>query len=95
MGLRGSEQRFGGRSVKEVRVCISSLSRGRYRAVVPLAEIQERGSKGLCEGVRATTLNPRGVALMRQARDDRIVFWQLMRKVVSRLGRSVKVVSEK
>jgi hypothetical protein len=49
----------------------------------------------LCEGVRATTLNPRGVALMRQARDDRIVFWQLMRKVVSRLGRSVKVVSEK
>ena len=29
----------------------------------------------LCEGVRATTLNPRGVALMRQVRDGRIVCW--------------------
>jgi hypothetical protein len=70
MGLRGSEQRLGGRSVKEVRVCISSLSRGRYRAVVPLAEMQERGSKGLCEGVHATTLSLSGVALMRQVRGD-------------------------
>jgi hypothetical protein len=43
----------------------------------------------------ATPLNPRVVALRQQVRDDRIVLWQLMRKVVSGLGRSAKVVSEK